>query len=120
MNYTFIGFLAPVDNPPIVNVGKAGRTYPIKWQLKDAQNIYVTALSTYRSLTYKKVTCGSFDGVPTDAMNVEATGTTGIRYDSVANQFVFNWATPSSPGCYQVFLTLTDDSVHQANFNMSK
>lgn len=36
VRYVFEGFLPPIDNSPAVNVGQAGRAYPIKWRLKDA------------------------------------------------------------------------------------
>jgi hypothetical protein len=31
-----------------------------------------------------------------------------------------NWKTPAATGCYQLFLTLEDASVHAANFKLAK
>ena len=36
VHYNFSGFLQPVDNPPTINVGKAGKTYPVKWSANES------------------------------------------------------------------------------------
>jgi hypothetical protein len=47
---SFSGFESPVDNPPIVNVGKGGRSYPLKFALRDEQGELVSALAAVQRI----------------------------------------------------------------------
>jgi hypothetical protein len=118
VGYRTSGFLAPVSNAPKVNTGKAGRTYPLKWQLQQANGQYVSSLDAVRSIAVRSTSCSAFIDDPTNAVTATATGGTSLRYDTSSNQYVFDWQT-SAKGCYSVFVTVTGGQILTAFFNLS-
>lgn len=118
--YTFSGFQPPVDTAPVVNLGKAGRTYPVKWQLKDQDGNFVSALTAVKSVTLASVLCGTYNAEPGNAIEIETTGETMLRYNAGTNQFIYNWKTPREPNCYKLFVTLDNNDVFTAKFNLTK
>jgi hypothetical protein len=122
VRYNFIGFLPPVDNPPIINTGKAGRTFPIKWQLKDANGNFISDLSVvlYNPPRYRETSSGS--AMWYDLMESSTSGSSGLRYDSTSNQFIFTWKTGSTfvNKSYELLLELNDGTVHKAMFRFTK
>ena len=120
--YTFHGFLAPlapVSDGSIVNTGKAGRTYPVKWQLTDSSGASVTAMSAVTAIKQQSVGCGTLTSASSGPIDATTTGSTTLRYDSTANQYIYNWQTPATPGCYLLTVTLDDGTVYTAAFHLS-
>jgi hypothetical protein len=128
--YTFIGFISPLSAagtltaPSDSGSGNFSKGLPIKWQVKDSSGNFVTSLTstqTLQAVYYAGGVCttGQATGQafllyqPTSG----ATGGSTFRYDSNANQFLFNWSTKSvttGPGCYELVLQLNDGSTPKA------
>jgi len=120
--YGFNGFFPPVDNPNTLNVGKAGRTFPAKFQLPLCSGGFVSSLTAVTNITYRQMACDSFapqDPLPTDA---DTSGSSGLHYDSSANQYIFNWQTSSSfvNKCYELRLDFDNGSSRKALFKFTK
>ena len=121
VRYNFIGFLPPVDNPKVVNVAKAGRTFPIKWQLKDYNGNYTSSLIVVLHNPLHYYQSGSSPTIWDDALS-PGSGAAGLRYDSTSNQYIFNWQTSTSfvGKSYELLLELDDGSVHNVLFRFTK
>lgn len=121
--YNFIGFFSPVDNPPIWNVGKAGRTFPEKWQLTDASGAYIRDLSTVTSIKYIQVQCPNGQALTSILDGVaDTSGSSGLRYDLTNEQFVFTWQTAKGWAgiCVQLNVSLNDGTTHSALFQFTR
>jgi hypothetical protein len=115
VNYSFLGFLAPIDNIPILNSVKAGQTIPIKWQLKDANGNLISDLSSLAAngLVSGPMACSSNDYVlPIEELT--SPGSTVFRFDGT--QFIFNWQTAKqwAGTCRILQVTLADGTPHYA------
>src|SRR6185503_19163487 len=113
VSYVFSGFLS--FSSGISGPFKAGSAVPVKWQLKNAQGGAIGSLSAITSVQFiYGGACGKgFDG---EAIIAGSPGNSGLQYDLGAQQFQFNWKTPSdaTPGCYSFQLTLDDGTTHSA------
>ncbi len=106
------GFLPPLEE---MNVGKAGRTYPIKWQLADASGTYVGDLSAVASINVEASNVCSASDLTTPLAELSSPESI-LHYDATDNQYIYNWRTPSTPGCYALTLTLTSGQEETAYF----
>ena len=116
VTYTIDGFYQPVENH-VVNGAKAGSTIPLKFNILLGGVIQTdTALVT--SLI-QKYTCTSGANVDNMLTTDElSSGNTSLRFDSVAQQMVFNWKTSKTAGCYRVTLNVQGGASLSIDFNL--
>jgi hypothetical protein len=115
-NWALNGFFQPVDMGNVVNTVKNGSTVPLKFRIFNGTT-ELTNTSAVTSLIAASYACDQTS--PTDAIEQVATGGTSLRYDTTAQQFVYNWQTPKSAGaCVKVTVTTQDGSTIQALFKL--
>jgi hypothetical protein len=112
--FAFGGFLAPVDGNNVVNVVKGGSTVPLKWQLPNQRGGYIGDLAVVARTASGVVSC---TGGTLDDLSQYATGGTSLRYDTTAQQYIYNWQSPKAPGkCYRVTVSFVDGQSYSATF----
>ena len=90
----------------VLNTVKGGSSVPIKFEVV-AGSVEETATAVVAPISVKQFNCDP--SATLDPVDVTATGNTGLRYDTAAGQYVYNWQTPKTKGiCYQVGISTTD------------
>ncbi|HJV99542.1 MAG TPA: PxKF domain-containing protein [Arthrobacter sp.] len=113
--WTLKGFYQPIDMGGVLNTVKGGSTVPAKFEVF-AGNTEITDPGLM-SFSMAKISCSPV--VPTDEIETTATGSTSLRYDATAGQFVYNWKTPTGAGtCYRLTMLAADGSTISANFKL--
>jgi hypothetical protein len=112
--YDFGGFLQPLIKG---GTYKAGSTIPVKFQLKDAYEAYIS--NARATINYAKVT-NNVVGSEVVAISTSAASTGNqFRYDSTANQYIFNLSTKGmATGTYQITITLNDGTTKSVQFSL--
>ncbi len=114
VTFAFTGFFAPVGNPPVVNVVKAGASVPIKFSLSGDQGLGILAAGSPASTT---VSCDT--GAGTSPLDGAVTSSpSGLTYDQALDQYVYVWKTSRNwkNTCREFTLTLIDGTEHKALF----
>jgi hypothetical protein len=121
VGYRWDGFLQPINDTAHqvdqnVSVFKAGSTVPVKFQLKRADGTAVQAASLPQWLTPAK---GSPTTSPVDETlySDAATNGTTYRWDSTAQQYIYNWGTAKNQANYywRIGVALDDGNTYWIN-----
>ncbi len=114
--FDFKGFLAPVDGNKVLNGIKAGSTAPIKWQVSNQNNGFISDLAIVSRTASGVMSC---TGSGVEDLETYTTGSTSLRYDATNNQFIYNWQSPKQPGkCFRVDISFTDGITQSALFTL--
>jgi pimeloyl-ACP methyl ester carboxylesterase len=118
VQYAFSGFANPVVAMPMRNVVNAGRTVPVKYVLRDANGALIADESSVAALASVAVAC---EGTAASVLaeDTTAAGSTQVRWDAAAQQFVYNWKTNRAWAgtCRVLELTLNDGTRQAAMFH---
>lgn len=113
-NDSFTGFFAPVNNPTVLNVVKAGSAIPVKFSL--GLDLGLSIFAPGYPIT-QAISCDSTS--PQDVLEQTVTaGGSDLSYDAATNRYTYVWKTSKawSGSCRQLTIRLVDGTEHSANF----
>ena len=118
-SYHFVGFFEPVQNPMVVNLGKAGSSIPLKWQLRAEGGGFVSALFAVKINSPTQIGC-SESSLLNDLVQPYSSGSSGLHYDFSSNQYIYTWRTAKSMkgNCYRFDVEFTNREKKSAYFQL--
>lgn len=113
IRYPFAGFLSPVDDPPTVNVARAGSVIPVRFRLGGNRGPDVLATG---SPTSRSIACppGRLDSIEETLDRDEV----GLVYRRSTASYRYGWRTSRAWAgtCRELTVTLADGTAHRALF----
>jgi hypothetical protein len=110
--WDFSGFFPPIENPPALNVVKAGRVLAIQFSLGGDQGLAILAAGSPVSVP---VNCTSREPIGAEVPTVTPGG--GITYMALTDTYLYEWKTSKGwTGCRRLIVTLADGTRHHADF----
>ncbi len=120
--WTAKGFYSPINmsssTSKVWNTSKGGSTIPVKFELfAGSTELTDPAIA---DMSYRKVSCQT--GAAADEIETTLTSTNqlGLRYDSTAGQFIYNWKSPTANAvtCYELKASFDDGGALTALFSL--
>jgi protocatechuate 3,4-dioxygenase beta subunit len=102
---------------PAVNLGKAGRTYPLQWTLASADGSLVTDIDAVTNWSVFDVSCEFITGETEQLPSSISTESSSLSV-SAGGQFKLNYKTTKSPGCRIILIKLIDGGSAFARFDL--
>ena len=111
--WAFTGFFDPVDNPPIVNVVKAGLAIPFRFSLGGDRGMNIFA-NDYPKVT--AITCPP--GATDDIEETTNDGKSVLLYVKLTKRYWYIWKTPTSykNTCQKLTMRFVDGTERTALF----
>jgi hypothetical protein len=120
--YRFDGFLQPINDTAhqvgtSTSVFKAGSTVPVKFQLKKSNG---TVVQTNAAPVWLAPVRGTAMGLPVDESLYSASADSGstYRYDSSAQQYIYNWKTGAGGNYWRIGVALDDGQSYYVNIGL--
>jgi hypothetical protein len=112
--FNWAGFFRPVDNPPALNVAKAGWIIPARFSLNGYQGLNIFAAGYPKSQT---VACSAL----AQEVSVDETAAASaslLIYNPFTDRYIYIWKTDKAWAgtCRQLVVKLVDGTYHYANF----
>jgi hypothetical protein len=112
--YPWSGFLSPLENPPAMNVFKAGHGVPVRFSLGGDHGLAV--VMDWAPIS-RQIPCDSSELGP---WGTQTAGS--VSYNDALGRYTYLWQTDRSWAgtCRQFMLALDDRTYHFANFRFTK